>query len=286
MKGKTGRRTNARLGNRWVFPATAGLLFLLAGGFIAAWLCSSFIECPGRIQPVNRVALYAPSEGVILSETLQSGLKMEKGDEILRLDGAWPAWNLADLDGELVSLNLEIDHLQRSLELFLRHRDLEAAELYRLLDADTRLEAVSSVSRSEVLRSRFLYESFLAGAGREELEIVRKLISVRWKKEMLSHDRLLWQRRQRDCVLTAPVSGRFYSAEDLFPAGGNTPVPPPGPGRFVERGRFLGYLLPDSELAVHLRIPEKQLGAAVPVCGFCSGRSRRESLSAILWKGS
>lgn len=237
-----------------------GIFILAAGLLIPAWLLPGFVECRGYLEPSDWVAVYAPEDGTVSEGYLADGMEIQAGEVLLILDESWPAYNLQRIERELLSLQGEFAYLTRRLRLFSSHRDIEAGELSRLSEADRLLEAASSVSRSDVIHSEFLYEDFIAGSNREELDLLRALMRNRDARENLKSEERLWHDRVDDCRLTCPVSGTFYTAESVFSGHSTAFLPPLGPGRRLESGNLLGYVVPGDGFEVGIHIPEKEAG--------------------------
>ena len=249
---------------RKLVPLFTTILILAAGLLVPAWLFPGYIECRGYTEPANWAALYAPGSGAVAEGILTDREYVERGENLLVLDDTWIRHNLRRIDGRLDFLVAEKQYFEDRLELFTSHREVEVGELHRLRETDRLLEQSSSVSRNQRLRSEYLYRSFVAAALREEADFRHSLNQNRDRTKELELERDLWTVRLDRCFLAAPVSGIFFSSESVFTPEGAAFIPAPGPGRRLEEGDLLGYIVPDENIEVYVRIPENRAGECRP----------------------
>ena len=241
------------------------VIALLTGSAVTLALMNpGFVECTGYLEPDGWVPLYARSDGSISYGNLEDGMKVTRGELLIVLDDQWPRWNLKRIGQEQKILEIEISFLEQSLILFSDHREIEEGELLRLMDADRRLLENSSLTRNELLHTEYLYHTFIAGADREESDLEQVLLLDKLKVESLRVEKILWESRLDECRITAPVSGCFYSAETVLSGSAVGLAPSFGPGRRVESGRLLGYLIPEGGMRAHIEIPQHRISGCRP----------------------
>ncbi|MDT8298950.1 MAG: hypothetical protein RQ801_11650, partial [Spirochaetaceae bacterium] len=95
-------------------------------------------------------------------------------------------------------------------------------------------------------------------------DIVRELERVSESLEALAAEESLWRSRLDDCCLTSPISGRFYFAESIYSSGSQVMIPSLGPGRRVDSGRLLGYVIPECGMAARIEIPQRFIHQCIP----------------------
>ncbi len=244
--------------------ALAGILVVLGGGAITvAWIKPGFVECTGYLEPDDWIPLYTGSEGLVRFSLLAEGMIVNEGDLLVILDDEWPRWNLKRVDRERSILQAEITFLEQNLILFRRHRGIEEEELRRLREADRRLMENSSLTRNELQHSEYLYNTFVAGADREQSELEQQLILDRLKAASLRVEAALWGKRLEGCRIGAPAAGRYYSAETVLSTSAGF-SPSFEPGLWVESGRLIGYLIPDGDMKAHIEIPQHRISGCRP----------------------
>jgi hypothetical protein len=242
-----------------VFP-----LVLIIGSVTVAWLKPGFVECRGFLEPESWIPVYTPSDGIIVRCELNDGTPVDKDEVLVEWDDEWPLWNLSRIAGERIEEESELTYLRQRLRLFGAHRDIEAGELQRLAENNRILYDNSSLTTSEYLRSVYRREAFEAGAEREAADIVRELERVSESLDALAVEELLWRSRLDDCRLTSPTSGRFYFAESIYSNGSQVLIPSLGPGRRVDSGRLLGYVIPECGMVARIEIPQRFIHQCIP----------------------
>lgn len=240
------------------------LIVTISGGITLAWLRPGFVECSGYLEPVGWIPLYTASDGLVIRCELQDGMTVNKGEILVEMDDEWPGWNLERINQELNTIEAEIAFLEQSLELFSHHRDIEEEELRRLRSADLRLLENSSLSRYEYERSEYLYRTFIAGADRDEADFRQQVLLSRFKAASLKLEAELWQERLDECRIAAPESGIYYSIESVQSSSPANLIPNLGPGRRLDSGTLIGYLIPDRGMEARIRIPQQQISRCHP----------------------
>ena len=253
------RRRKYRILPFLVFPPV-----LTIGLLVVAWLKPGFVECRGFLEPETWTPVYAPSEGIVVRCELKDGIQVAQDELLFEWDAEWPLWNLSRIAGEKIEEESELTYLRQRLMLFDAHRDIEAGELQRLAENNRILYHNSSLTGSEYLRSIYLRDAFEAGAEREAADIARELERVNERLDALAVEELLWRSRLEDCRLTSPISGRFYFAESVHSNGSQALIPSLGPGRWVDSGRLLGYVIPDCGMAARIEIPQRFIHQCLP----------------------
>lgn len=247
------------------FPTLLAILIVIVSALITiTWLRPGFVECKGYLEPAGWIPLYTKNDGVVTHSELVDGMSVEGGELLIEMDDEWPRWNLERINKELLSLEAESVFLAQSFELFSLHRKIEEEELERLKYADLRLMESSSLSRNEYERTEYLYRTFVAAADREEADFMHSLLQNRHKATSLQLEAKLWQERLDECRITAPESGIYYSAELVHSLPSANLVPQLGPGKRVETGSLVGYVIPDRGMTARIRIPQQHIARCYP----------------------
>ena len=249
---------------KWLLSVIVVTALLTGAAVTLALMNPGFVECTGYLEPDGWVPLYARSDGSISYGNLEDGMKVSRGELLIVLDDEWPRWNLKRTGQEQKILETEISFLEQSLILFSGHREIEEEELRRLMDADRRLLENSSLTRNELYHTEYLYHTFIAGADREESDLEQVLLLDKLKLEFLRVEKKLWESRLDECRIMAPITGRFYSAETVLSGTSVGLVPTFSPGRRVESGRLLGYLIPEGGMRAHIEIPQHRISGCRP----------------------
>lgn len=240
------------------------LIVVTTAGITVTLLKPGFVECSGYLEPVGWIPIFAVNDGLVTQCILEDGISVDSGELLVGLDDDWPRWNLERVSQELKSTEAETAFLEQSLDLFSRHREIEEEELRRLKSANLRLMENSSISRNEFERTEYLYGTFVAGADREEAEFHHYLFQSRYKAASLKLEARLWRKRLDECLITAPESGTYYSTELLHNSSPANLIPQLGPGKRVESGSLLGYLIPDRGMNARIRIPQQHISRCHP----------------------
>jgi len=247
-----------------MLPVLMVLLILISGGITAVWMNTGYVECTGYLKPESRVPLYTGSEGVVADGVLEDGMSVSKGEVILLLDDEWPKWNLERITRELRALDGEITAGEKNLSLFLSHRQIEEEELLRIVSADQLLVDNSSLTKNELKHDEYRYYTFSAGADREQASLQRLIITGREKRDALNAEMELWNSRLRKMRIVSPESGIFFTVETVMGGVSRGMKPQVGPGRFLDSGRLLGYVIPDGGMSVHVEIPQNRVDRCRP----------------------
>jgi len=247
-----------------MLPILMVLLIFSSGGITVAWMNSGYVECSGYLKPDSWAALYTAGEGFVADGSLGDGMPVSRGDRVLLLDDEWPRWNLERITRELRALDVEITAGETNLALFLSHREIEEEELTRIVSADRLLFANSSLTMNDLRHDEYLRHTFSAGADREQASLLRLLSTGRQKKDSLKAEFRLWENRVKKMQVVASESGVFFSVETVMGGASRGLIPPVGPGRFLESGRLLGYIIPDRGMLAHVEIPQHRVDRCHP----------------------
>jgi len=258
IKQKPKGRKNILLTVLTIFLISAG------AGITFVWMNSGFVECSGYLEPDSWVPLFAEVDGLVMQGTLFDGMNVSEGDPLLFLDDEWPLWNLDRINLEQRSLDDEINAGEESLILFRTHREIEESELRRIIASDRMLLENASLTMNELEHDEYLYRAFSAGADREEAALKQAVSSSRREREALNVEKLLWDSRLRETRVSAPATGVFFSSETVLSGASKGLIPSVGPGRTIETGRLLGYIIPDRGIHAHIEIPQRHISSCHP----------------------
>ncbi len=240
-------------------------IIILAGGAVTlAWMNTGFVECSGYLEPDSWLPLYAYSEGLVKKGSLEDGMTVIKGSRLILLDDEWPGWNIKRVIQEQKTIRCEITYMEQRLALFSIHRKIEESEYERLMDADRRLLENSSLTINELKHDEYLYHTFVAGADREQADLKHALLLKNSKFESLRAEKVLWESRLKDAQILAPVSGTYYCVETVLSGASAGLIPSIGPGRQIESGRLLGFIIPNGGMKAHIEIPQHRISGCSP----------------------
>jgi|GEM_PF-2421237 len=253
-----------RAQKKWLLPVLMVTMVLAGGGITLVWMNTGFVECSGYLEPDSWVPLYAGSDGLVKHGTLEDGMDVIKGERLLLLDDEWPKWNIKRIHQEYSGLKSEISAGERSLALFSSHRNIEEEELSRIIASDLLLFKNSSLPLNDLKHDEYLYRAFCAGAEREQ-EALKQSISIgRQNLAALKAEQFLWELRLKDTRVLSPGNGVFFSVETVLTGVSAGMVPPVGPGRQIESGQLLGYIIPMGGMMAHIEIPQHRIDGCRP----------------------
>ena len=239
-------------------------LVITGGGVTLVWMNTGFVECSGYLEPDSWVPLYAGSDGLVKKGILEDGMAVIKGERLLLLDDEWPKWNIKRIHREYSGLESEISTGERSLALFSYHRKIEEEELRRIITADQLLFDNSSLTLNDLKHDEYLYRTFCAGADREQEAIKQSISAGKQNLSALNVEQLLWELRLKETRVPAPETGVFFSVETVLTGASAGMIPPVGPGRRIESGRLLGYIIPEGGMQAHIEIPQHRIDGCRP----------------------
>lgn len=249
---------------KWLLPVILILVVIAGGGITLVWMNTGFVECSGYLEPDSWVPLYSGSDGLVKQGTLEDGMNVVKGEILLHLDDEWPKWNIKRIHREYGGLESEISAGERSLALFTSHRNIEEEELRRVIASDLLMFENSSIPLNDLKHDEYLYRAFYAGAEREQ-EVLKQSISTgRQNLAALKAEQSLWELRLKDTRVLSPGNGVFFSVETVLTGASSGMVPPVGPGRQIESGRLLGYIIPEGGMLAHIEIPQHRIDGCRP----------------------
>ena len=253
-------KQGGKIRKRWLFPGIMAAAVLAAAGVTLFWMNAGYVECSGYLEPDTWYPLYLKSEGTVKEGFLIDGLRVCRGGVLLKLDTAWPGWNLNRIKQELSGIEMSIAEGESELRLFQVHREIEEEELQRVIAADNRLFENASITLNDLKHDEYLFKTFSAGADREQEVLNHRIAEGIRKRESLNMEKLLWEERLKDCRVIAVESGVFFTAQTVLGGVSTGLLPPIGPGRQLEAGRLLGYIIPDREMQAHIEIPQRRIG--------------------------
>jgi len=242
-----------------LLPVLMVTLVIAGGGITLVWMNTGFVECSGFLEPDSWVPLYAGSDGLVKKGALEDGMTVIQGERLLLLDDEWPKWNIRRIHRELNGLESEISAGERSLTLFSYHRDIEEEELRRIITADQLLFDNFSLTLNDLKHDEYLYHTFCAGADREQEALKQSISTDRQNLESLKTEQILWELRLKETRVLSPETGVFFSVETVLSGASAGMVPLIGPGRHIESGRLLGYIIPGRGMQAHIEIPQHRI---------------------------
>ena len=250
-----------RIRKRWLFPGLITAAVLFAAGVTLFWMNAGYVECSGYLEPDTWYPLYLKSEGTVKEGILRDGMRVYRGGVLLELDDTWPRWNLDRINQEQSALEMSIEEGESERRLFQVHREIEEEELQRIISADTSLFENASLTLNELKHDEYLYKTFSAGADRELQSLNNDIAEGRRKGASLNIEKQLWENRLKDCRVNAVESGVFFTAQTVLGGVSTGLLPPVGPGRQLEAGRLLGYIIPDKGMQAHIEIPQRRIAS-------------------------
>lgn len=128
----------------WVKPSrllvSVFILSLLASSLLAAWIVQveHTVTLRGHVIPVSQAELYAPADSQVVGVNIIGGQRVSKGDILIQLQDSYSLLELQRLEGELLSLEGQLEAIAAS-RLSLDRKVTSMDEMLRLTSEQERL---------------------------------------------------------------------------------------------------------------------------------------------------
>jgi multidrug resistance efflux pump len=243
-----------------IMPLVFLLLFLI--GIVIFAALPSYVDCEGKLIPIDYFPIYAKANGVVMSNCVYDGKFVTQGEFLFDIENEQIKLALRDIELQSCYIENELDLLLKKQHILQQKASLNLRQAKNEFEKNERLWQAKVVAREVYERSKLEWENSRISYSRMFLEIKNQIISISNRINNLKLEREKLLQNLSNTIYYSPIDGYIIYLNNFNPLEKNKDAflkISLKEGTYVVSGLLLFYIIPSPLLQAELFIPENRI---------------------------